>query len=159
MLLLAHEKRTNVCFLSIAHHLRDGNTLKVEYEDKCVSTYWLLNARNDPPSTRRILAKSTAFRNGTSTSSSKCNSTANLYFFFFIMNAIPGAPGPISVIHNKFVVLRARWKANSTNSVLLSSRSLGITASVPMRCTMCSTSIAVAYCRPLYRLLFHVVLR
>lgn len=62
-------------------------------------THRLLYSWNDPPSNKRILANSTALRNGTSTNSSKCNSTANLNFFFRIINAIPGAPGPINVIH------------------------------------------------------------
>lgn len=64
----------------------------------CV-TYRLLYSWNEPPSSSRIFANRTAFKNGTSTNSSKFNSTENLYFFFFIMNAIPGAPGPINVIH------------------------------------------------------------
>lgn len=54
-----------------------------------------------PPSRRRILANSTAFRNGTSIISSRLRSTSNLYFFFFIINAMPGALGPSNVI-NKF---------------------------------------------------------
>lgn len=64
------------------------------------NTHRVLYFSNDPPN-KRILANSTAFRNGTSTNSCKCSSTENLYFFFFIINAIPGAPGPINVIHNE----------------------------------------------------------
>lgn len=41
-----------------------------------------------PPSSRRTLAKRTAFTNGTAANSSKHNPTWNLYFFFFIMNAM-----------------------------------------------------------------------
>lgn len=63
------------------------------------TTYRLLYSWNEPPSSSRIFANRTAFKNGTSTNSSKLSSTENLYFFFFIMNAIPGAPGPINVIH------------------------------------------------------------
>lgn len=57
-----------------------------------------------PPSSRRILANSTAFRNGTSIISSRFRSTSNLYFFFFIIKAMPGALGPSNVI-NKFKMM------------------------------------------------------
>lgn len=67
------------------------------------NTYRVLYSWKEPPSSRRILANKTAFKNGTSTSSSKFKSTENLYFFFFIMNAIPGALGPINVIHTDFI--------------------------------------------------------
>uniref|UniRef100_A0A182J5V9 Uncharacterized protein n=1 Tax=Anopheles atroparvus TaxID=41427 RepID=A0A182J5V9_ANOAO len=76
---------------------RLGRTTKAQMWGE---TYLLLCSWKDPPSSRRILANSTALRNGTSTSSSRRSSTENLYFFFFIINAIPGAPGPISVIHH-----------------------------------------------------------
>lgn len=58
-----------------------------------------------PPSSKRIFANSTTFKlNGTSTSSSKLSFTSNLYFFFFIMNAMP-APGPINVIQADFCIV------------------------------------------------------
>lgn len=41
-----------------------------------------------PPSNRRIFANSTPFKKGTAVISSKHSSTVNLYFFFFIINAI-----------------------------------------------------------------------
>lgn len=64
------------------------------------ATYRLLVSWK-PPSSRRIFANSTAFRNGTSIISSRFSSTSNLYFFFFIIKAMPGALGPSNVI-NKF---------------------------------------------------------
>lgn len=67
---------------------------------KQFSTHLLLVSWK-PPSSSRIFAKSTALRNGTSIISSRLRSTQNLYFFFFIINAIPGALGPSNVI-NKF---------------------------------------------------------
>lgn len=75
---------------------------KVDSDWCAVFTYRLLYSWNEPPSSSRIFANRTAFKNGTSTNSSKFSSTENLYFFFFIMNAIPGAPGPINVIHATF---------------------------------------------------------
>lgn len=75
-------------------------------------TYRLLYSWNEPPSSNRIFANRTAFKNGTSTNSSRFSSTENLYFFFFIMNAIPGAPGPINVIHTiVFSFLKQRKKS------------------------------------------------
>lgn len=79
-------------------------------------TYRLLYSWNEPPSSNRIFANKTAFKNGTSTNSSKFNSTENLYFFFFIMNAIPGAPGPIKVIQIKKNILSlCRFRLGSVN--------------------------------------------
>lgn len=68
-----------------------------------VLTYLLLVSWN-PPSRSRIFAKRTAFRNGTSIISSRLSSTQNLYFFFFIIKAMPGALGPSKVI-NKFKMM------------------------------------------------------
>lgn len=75
--------------------LANANANKGEL--KFIFTYRSLYTWNEPPSSKRIFANSTTFINGTSTSSSKLSFTSNLYFFFFIMNAIP-APGPINVI-------------------------------------------------------------
>lgn len=104
--ILLFSQYKQMCFLSCAIAICVGrhNKLGRKTRIKCVNTHRLLYSWNDPPSNKRILANSTAFRNGTSTNSSKCNSTENLYFFFFIINAIPGAPGPINVIHNEFTV-------------------------------------------------------
>lgn len=62
-------------------------------------THRLLYSWKDPPSSNRILAKSTSLTSATSTRSCSCTSTLNLYFFFFIIKAMPGALGPSSVIN------------------------------------------------------------
>lgn len=73
-----------------------------------VSTHLLLVSWK-PPSSRRILANRTALKNGTSIISSRLRSTQNLYFFFFIINAMPGAAlGPSNVI-NKFKMMPLWW--------------------------------------------------
>ena len=73
---------------------------------KNLFTHLLLISWN-PPSSRRIFANITAFKNGTSIISSRFKSTSNLYFFFFIINAIPGAL-PSNVI--KKLKLISFWK-------------------------------------------------
>lgn len=64
------------------------------------TTHRLLYSWNDPPSSSRIFANKTSLTKATSTRSCSWTSTLNLYFFFFIIKAIPGALGPSNVINS-----------------------------------------------------------
>lgn len=88
----------------------------VEWSHKINWVTHLLLISWNPPSSSRILANSTAFKNGTSIISSRFKSTSNLYFFFFIINAIPGAL-PSKVINKlKLMPFLCFYRINSNFS-------------------------------------------